>query len=116
MRKCVQCGAEFETKRDVHFFCSDDCRKAARGSDYRKARALALLRDGYACTECSSEDNLECHHKHPLCYGGDHSLGNLQTLCRPCHKAKHRSWKNNEYAWITQEPRPRRSEVHNYAA
>jgi 5-methylcytosine-specific restriction endonuclease McrA len=93
MRDCVQCGHQFEPVRDVHFFCSDQCRKAARGTEYRKQRALALMRDSHSCTECDATDLLECHHKLPLCYGGDHSLGNLQTLCRKCHKANHKRWK-----------------------
>ena len=116
MRDCVLCAKPFEPKRDVHFFCSDECRKAARGSDYRKARALALLRDGYACTECTSEDNLECHHKQPLCYGGDHSLSNLQTLCRPCHKEKHRNWRKHGTEGTISTGRVGDSEVYNHAA
>src|SRR3954454_2485715 len=92
MQKCVYCKQDFEPKSDIHAFCSDACRKAARGADYRKARLLALLRDGYACTECAASDHLECHHKTPLCKGGDHRLNNLQTLCRRCHQAKHRNW------------------------
>ncbi len=93
MRNCVKCGAEFEPKRDIHYFCSDKCRRAARGSEYRKNRSLVMLRDGYACTECESIDHLECHHKQPLYLGGNHSLKNLQTLCRKCHKQKHRNWR-----------------------
>jgi 5-methylcytosine-specific restriction endonuclease McrA len=95
MRQCVKCEADFQPKHDIHFFCSDKCRKAARGSDYRKARALALLRDGFACTECSATNPLDCHHKQPLCWGGDHSLSNLQTLCQPCHRKKHKKWKED---------------------
>jgi 5-methylcytosine-specific restriction endonuclease McrA len=112
MRQCVQCGVEFETIREVHFFCSDECRKAARGTEYRKQRSLVLLRDGYCCTECGSTDHLECHHKQPLCYGGDHSLGNLQTLCRKCHKSKHRKWRSYG-GWAERESA---SEVYDHAA
>jgi 5-methylcytosine-specific restriction endonuclease McrA len=93
MASCVQCGASFQPKREGHFFCSDKCRRAARGGIYRVQRALAMMRDGYVCTECGSEDHLECHHIQPLCYGGNHDLTNLQTLCRKCHKNKHRTWR-----------------------
>ena len=96
-RQCKnpKCGKAFEPRSIVHAFCSDECRKALRGSEYRKARELALIRDGYACTECGCADNLECHHITPLCKGGDNSLKNLQTLCRKHHKAKHGTWKED---------------------
>ena len=40
MKRCVQCGAEFEPKSDIHYFCSDKCRTAAR----RKAQTADLNR------------------------------------------------------------------------
>lgn len=91
-RKCRHCGKDFMAVSKIHAFCSDECLKAMRGNEYRKARAKALFRDSYACTECGSDANLECHHVQPLCQGGDHSLENLQTLCRACHKMKHKKW------------------------
>src|SRR3954452_17195335 len=111
MRNCVKCGEEFEPKHDVHFFCSDKCRRAIRGSEYRRQRARALLRDGYTCTECGAVDKLECHHMTPLCFGGTHEVDNLQTLCRPCHKNKHRRWKYDQ-----QQQRTRESEIYYHAA
>jgi 5-methylcytosine-specific restriction protein A len=107
MRNCVQCGKSFEARCDWHSFCSDACRRSARGSDYRRNRELALRRDAYNCTECGATDHLECHHQRPLYLGGDHRLSNLQTLCRPCHKAKHRNWRKYGYS---------ESEVHHHAA
>jgi 5-methylcytosine-specific restriction endonuclease McrA len=116
-RQCKnpKCGRNFEPKSIIHAFCSNECRKAIRGSEYRKAREFALIRDGYACTECGSEEHLECHHINPLCKGGDNSLKNLQTLCRQHHKAKHRSWKEDA---IQNETRQGliRSEEYDYAA
>src|SRR5438876_12456858 len=88
--KNPRCKRAFEPKSHIHAFCSDACRKAIRGTEYHKAREIALYRDGHACTECGATEALECHHKTPLCKGGDNSLGNLQTLCRT-HKAKHRT-------------------------
>lgn len=95
MKVCArpECDNEFTPRSCAHSFCSEECRRSARGQGYRKARAEAMFRDDYACTECGSDDHLECHHKNPVSRGGDHSLGNLQTLCRPCHKNKHRSWR-----------------------
>ena len=102
-----KCNNEFTPRSCAHSFCSDACRKAARGSDYRRARAEALFRDEYACTECGSTEYLECHHKRPVSRGGNHSLSNLQTLCRPCHKQKHKSWRLYGYS---------ESEGYDYAA
>src|SRR4051812_41163635 len=97
MKTCANpnCTSSFAPKSHIHAFCSKHCAKAARGSDYRRARDEALWRDGFACTQCGAESPLECHHRTPLCRGGDHTLGNLQTLCRPCHKEKHRNWRKN---------------------
>ncbi len=69
-----------------------------------------MIRDGYICTEegCNATSELDCHHKHALCTGGDNSLGNLQTLCRKHHRAKHKSWKGSEVDG--------QSEAYDYAA
>jgi hypothetical protein len=97
----------------IHSFCSDACRKAVRGSDYRKARAKALFRDGYTCTEegCGTTDHLECHHCKPLYAGGDNSLDNLTTLCHYHHRQKHKSYKE-----IVVQYEPREHEVYYHAA
>jgi 5-methylcytosine-specific restriction endonuclease McrA len=83
----------FSPKSSIHTFCSDECRRAVRGNEYRKARAMAFYRDEYACTECGDEQRLECHHMTALYLGGDNSLDNLQTLCHDCHRQKHRTFK-----------------------
>ena len=111
-RQCKnpKCGKDFEPVSIVHAFCCDACRRSVRGTEYRKARELSLIRDGYVCTECESTEHLECHHVLPLCKGGDNSLSNLQTLCHSDHRAKHRTWKEDrQYAH-------RESEGHDYAA
>jgi 5-methylcytosine-specific restriction endonuclease McrA len=108
-----KCPATFTPKSCAHSFCSDHCRRAARGNGYRRARAEAMFRDEYTCQECGSDDLLECHHRKPLARGGDHSLGNLQTLCRTCHKAKHKSWRDNGYRETEAETG---SEEYDYAA
>src|SRR5215204_2498601 len=94
-RNCEHCGQAFSPVSKIHAFCSDACRKAVRGSDYRRARAKALFRDGYTCTEadCAATTSLEFHHITPLCQGGDLSLDNLQSLCHTHHRAKHKSYK-----------------------
>lgn len=124
-----KCGKLFTPKSSINWFCSDQCRRAVRGSEYRKARAIALYRDQYTCTEpgCTATTNLECHHKLPLYKGGDHSLTNLQTLCRPHHKTKHKTYKEDSKHEQTSAsgtarsagangPGRRKSEVYDHAA
>lgn len=62
-------------------------------SDYRRkipqrVRELVYRRDGYACVECQSQDNLSLDHIHPWSMGGSDDPANLQTLCRPCNSRK----------------------------
>lgn len=45
-------------------------------------------RDNYRCVCCGNPYKLEIDHIHPKYYGGEHSLDNLQTLCKTCHGIK----------------------------
>lgn len=95
MQKCVNpnCSNEFEPKSRIHRYCSDKCRRAARGREFRWAREIALDRDEHTCQDCGAQDcRLEVHHIQPLCMGGTNKLYNLVTLCTRCHKAIHKSW------------------------
>ena len=57
---------------------------------WRKVRLKVLDRDGWKCTQCTKAGRAEVHHIKPLENGGAvYALGNLQTLCRGCHIAKH---------------------------
>jgi len=58
--------------------------------EFNRVRGGILKRDGYACQECDSRDFLHVHHIKPLSAGGDNSENNLITLCRKCHKEKHK--------------------------
>lgn len=40
------------------------------------------------CNFCGSKEDPTLDHCIPLIRGGDHSIGNLQTLCRPCNSGK----------------------------
>ena len=95
MQTCVnpKCENQFVPKSRIHRYCSDACRKAARGREYRWAREIALERDNWTCQDCGAHDcRLEVHHIMPLCMGGTNKLYNLVTLCCKCHKAIHKTW------------------------
>ena len=56
---------------------------------WAEVRLLALDRDGWRCTQCGRRGRLEVDHIKRMGDGGAaYDLGNLQTLCRPCHFAK----------------------------
>ena len=38
------------------------------------------------CEVCGNNQNLEIHHKIPLCFGGSNEKENLRVLCERCHK------------------------------
>ena len=53
-----------------------------------KVRLLALRRAGHRCKWCGTSDHLQMDHIVPKSEGGATSLGNVQILCRACHKVK----------------------------
>ena len=59
-------------------------------------RHEVFQRDGYRCRECGAtncETSLEVDHIIPVSQGGTDELGNLQTLCCMCNRAKgNRNW------------------------
>jgi len=54
----------------------------------RKQRA-EILKCDKCCKLCGSFENLEVDHIVARANGGDNDSGNLQVLCRECHKRKH---------------------------
>jgi hypothetical protein len=56
---------------------------------YRKQRELVFKMHGRVCAYCGTDEG-EMHIDHiiPRSKGGDHSLDNLQVLCKPCNQAK----------------------------
>ncbi len=67
---------------------------ARRGSRTieRALRRQALTRDLWTCQSCGFVDRsgalLDADHIIRLVDGGAHSVENIQTLCRPCHRRK----------------------------
>ena len=86
---CLVCGKEYKPIRSNQKYCSIRCKNRADKSDRRFGgiRDYILERDGYKCTECSSETMLIVHHKDWIRTNNDPS--NLITLCSSCHKKEH---------------------------
>ena len=68
-----------------------------RGSTWMAIRAQALARDCGLCQTCKAAGRLrlacQVDHIRELADGGTDALGNLQSLCAPCHDAKTRAAK-----------------------
>jgi hypothetical protein len=63
---------------------------------YLANRLLAFERDGWRCTRCGSQENLQAHHIEPVPKGRFdpsviHRVENLRTLCVTCHQSIRRS-------------------------
>jgi transposase-like protein len=52
-------------------------------------RRSVFERDGHACRNCGSDENLYAHHIVPEAAGGGNFIDNLATLCGECHRAAH---------------------------
>src|SRR5690242_17940114 len=95
-KACVHCGETFQAKCKTHSYCSPECRRAIRGTEWRQARQVALFRDEHRCTICGSEEHLEVHHIQPLSMGGTHATENLTTLCHKHHVEAHRKLRRQQ--------------------
>ncbi len=109
--KCDNCDVVFEETRcriegNNHNFCSEECsrdyfsgenhynwkggkRSRWRGKNWDEVRDKVLERDGYECTVCGSNKNLNVHHKIPFDefddYKDANKTSNLITLCISHH-------------------------------
>lgn len=63
-------------------------RTDVRANIPERLRTAVHRRDGHACVECDSRDDLTLDHIHPWALGGEDSFENLRTLCRPCNSRK----------------------------
>jgi 5-methylcytosine-specific restriction endonuclease McrA len=88
---CVECGQALRSRRTP--YCSRGCRWRFHGRFFwDAARRVVLRRDHYTCQACgirARKSSLDVDHIQEIAVGGaplDYS--NLQTLCRPCHRAK----------------------------
>lgn len=79
----------------VRKWSSPDRRSASErgyGHAWQKLRAKALERDKGLCQQCLRDGRTvvakDVDHIVPKHRGGTDDLGNLQSLCSPCHQAK----------------------------
>lgn len=54
----------------------------------QRLRTAVFERDAYRCKRCNSHIDLCADHIHPESLGGETTMNNLQTLCRPCNSSK----------------------------
>lgn len=91
MKNCVRCNKTFDARGKAgKAFCTKECARAARGSEFRKNRQRALIRDNGQCRQCGSTKKVQVHHIVFLSQSGTNELSNLICLCAdPCHLAAH---------------------------
>ena len=58
-------------------------------SRWDRLRQAVFMRDGFRCQVCLAlVAHPECDHVLPVSQGGTDDMGNLQTICPTCHRAK----------------------------
>ncbi len=90
-RKCVECRRELPSRRTPYF--GRRCAWRFRGRYFwDAARIYVMHRDRYTCQSCKVRwraHELAVDHTLELAIGGPSlSYENLQTICKPCHRAK----------------------------
>ncbi len=89
--RCVECFGPLPSPRAQ--YCSRACRWRFHGRYFwDAARTVVFRRDRYTCRHCGRRyprRHLEVDHVLEIAAGGAAlDYANLQTLCKPCHRAK----------------------------
>lgn len=107
---CLWCGKQIASNRRKSY-CSDECRINFQNMTvWHRGRGAygtqILYRDNFTCQECGefhadfnhlgvytpvSDGQLDIHHIVPVSQGGGDEPNNLITLCRECHKKRHKN-------------------------
>lgn len=70
---------------------------------------------GGECLACGSKENLQWDHITPLSLGGEHSICNLQRLCRSCNEIKQARYidyrTEDQKIWVVEFKRVAQPEV-----
>lgn len=102
MKRCEQCSGTYVVLRskytnDNRLLChrcrseQDKAKKKVRQEAYRKKKKIINQR-GQRCEACKRQTSeLDLHHIQRLADGGENSNGNLQLVCKTCHKKIHQS-------------------------
>ncbi|MCI4369178.1 MAG: HNH endonuclease [Thermoplasmata archaeon] len=90
-KRCVECHATLSSRRTP--YCSRMCQWRFQGRYFwDAARIYVLRRDRYTCRHCQRRlrvRELEVDHILEVATGGPSlDYANLQTVCKPCHRAK----------------------------
>lgn len=118
--KCLWCGKTIPQGTRSKLFCCKEHSKsfnvatssvyyANSGSDSGYRRQM-FRRDKYTCQDCgefhalkneqgiylpTTDGMLDLHHIKPVEFGGGDEPQNLITLCRDCHKKRHKEMREN---------------------
>lgn len=66
-------------------------RERLEGDEYKKFINSVFIRDGWMCRRCGARNSLTPHHLRKRSQLGGDTLGNVITLCLPCHELAERN-------------------------
>jgi len=82
MEESAPKDAQAERRRAI------DCLRKREG--WASLRLMVFERDDFRCVYCGCDVSADpqCDHVHPISRGGQNSMDNLATACRPCNSSK----------------------------
>jgi 5-methylcytosine-specific restriction endonuclease McrA len=87
--KCCNMAWEAHERKHGGYSTGGDRGETSQKKKISGALSKAVFeRDAYRCVRCTSHIDLTCDHIKPESKGGETTLENLQTMCRPCNSSK----------------------------